>query len=57
MPRYWEVATIALTNAGRDLITNAVAGVAFTAHPVTGDRCRFESALPDDLEELHVRLG
>ena len=30
-------------------------GLAFD-HPVTGDRCRFESSLPDDLEELHDRL-
>lgn len=31
-------------------------GLAFD-HPVTGDRCRFDSPLPDDLEELHARLG
>jgi 23S rRNA pseudouridine1911/1915/1917 synthase len=31
-------------------------GLAFD-HPVTDDRCRFDSPLPDDLEELHARLG
>jgi 23S rRNA pseudouridine1911/1915/1917 synthase len=31
-------------------------GLAFD-HPVTGDRCNFDSPLPNDLEELHDRLG